>query len=34
VVIIDKELAQFYLDEFDRRWIEAAEPDQEDMGCK
>jgi len=34
IVIINKEIAKLYLDEFDRRWAEAETPNQADMNCK
>jgi phosphatidylserine/phosphatidylglycerophosphate/cardiolipin synthase-like enzyme len=34
VVIINKEIAELYLAEFERRWAEAEAPDPADMGCK
>jgi phosphatidylserine/phosphatidylglycerophosphate/cardiolipin synthase-like enzyme len=34
LVIANKDIAAEYLQEFDRRWAEAEEPDPEDMGCK
>lgn len=34
VVIVNKEIAKLYLDEFDRRWAEAEIPKKADMNCK
>lgn len=34
IVIINKEIAKLYLDEFDRRWAEAETPNKADMNCK
>jgi phosphatidylserine/phosphatidylglycerophosphate/cardiolipin synthase-like enzyme len=33
IVIRNTEIASLYLEEFDRRWAEAKEPDQADMAC-
>jgi phosphatidylserine/phosphatidylglycerophosphate/cardiolipin synthase-like enzyme len=34
IIIANKDIAALYLQEFDRRWAEAEEPDPADMGCK
>ncbi len=34
LVIVNREIAKLYLDEFERRWIEAEAPQKADMNCK
>lgn len=34
VIVTNKDIAAQYLQEFDRRWAEAGEPDRADMNCK
>ena len=34
VIISDPVIAGLYLQEFDRRWAEAGEPDAEELGCR
>ena len=34
VVLRNKDIAALYLQEFERRWAEAEEPDAADLGCK
>jgi phosphatidylserine/phosphatidylglycerophosphate/cardiolipin synthase-like enzyme len=34
LVVVDNNLAGLYLDEFDRRWAEARQPDPADITCK
>jgi phosphatidylserine/phosphatidylglycerophosphate/cardiolipin synthase-like enzyme len=34
VVVTNTDIATLYLQEFERRWAEATEPDAADMNCK
>jgi phosphatidylserine/phosphatidylglycerophosphate/cardiolipin synthase-like enzyme len=34
VVVTNRDIAAMYIQEFERRWAEAREPDAKDMGCK
>jgi phosphatidylserine/phosphatidylglycerophosphate/cardiolipin synthase-like enzyme len=34
IIIANTDIARMYLQEFERRWAEAQEPDRADMGCQ